>query len=67
MRVGEKQLESDRREMKKKISDLNRDIDSVRRHRAMQRLRRRRLGLPVVALVGMTGQLVRMDVLKLIL
>lgn len=35
---GEKQLESDKREMKNKISILNRAIDSVRRHRFDQRL-----------------------------
>lgn len=52
---GETQLESDRREMKKKISVLNRAINAVRRHRSMQRMRRRRLGLPVVALVGYTN------------
>ncbi len=52
---GEKQLESDRRQMKMKISILNRAIDAVRRHRSMHRSRRRRLGLPVVALVGYTN------------
>lgn len=52
---GEKQLESDKREMKNKISILNRAIDSVRRHRSMHRRRRRRLGVPVVALVGYTN------------
>ena len=73
-RPGEKQLESDKREMKNKISLLNRAIDSVRRHRfrghsftlvqlfsilnvgrSMHRRRRRRLGVPVVALVGYTN------------
>lgn len=52
---GEKQLESDRRQMKSKISLLNRAIDSVRRHRSSHRSRRRRLGLPVVAMVGYTN------------
>ena len=52
---GEKQLESDRRLMKSKISILNQAIDSVRRHRAMHRNRRRRLGMPVIALVGYTN------------
>ena len=37
---GEKQLESDRRQMKSKISLLNRAIDSVRRHRSSHRTRR---------------------------
>lgn len=52
---GEKQLESDRRQMKSKISIMNRSIDLVRRHRSMHRNRRKRLGLPVVALVGYTN------------
>jgi len=52
---GEKQLESDRRIMKSKISILNQAIDSVRRHRAMHRNRRRRLGMPVIAMVGYTN------------
>ena len=32
--IGEKQLESDKRQMKFKISVLNKAIDSVRRHRS---------------------------------
>jgi GTP-binding protein HflX len=52
---GETQLESDRRQMNKKISILNRSIDQVRRHRKSHRSRRRRLGVPVVALVGYTN------------
>jgi len=52
---GEKQLESDRRQMKAKIALLTRAIDSVRRHRSMHRRRRRRLGIPVIALVGYTN------------
>jgi GTP-binding protein HflX len=52
---GETQLESDRRQMNKKISILNRAIGQVRRHRSNHRSRRRRLGIPVVALVGYTN------------
>lgn len=52
---GEKQLESDKRQMRAKISILNRAIDSVRRHRAQHRYRRKRLGVPVIALVGYTN------------
>lgn len=52
---GEKQLESDKRQMRAKISLLNRAIDNVRRHRSQHRSRRKRLGVPVVALVGYTN------------
>jgi len=52
---GEKQLESDRRQMKSKISILKRAIDSMRTHRSIHRGRRRVLGCPVVALVGYTN------------
>ena len=52
---GEKQLESDRRLMHTKISNLKKSIDSVRQHRSRHRNRRRNLGVPVVALVGYTN------------
>jgi len=52
---GEKQLESDKRQMRAKIALLNRAIDSVRRHRSQHRSRRKRLGVPVIALVGYTN------------
>ena len=52
---GEKQLESDRRQMKSRISALKKCIDSVRSHRSRHRKRRRSLGVPVVALVGYTN------------
>jgi GTPase len=48
-------LESDRRQMNKKIAILNRSINQVRNHRSQHRVRRKRLGLPVVALVGYTN------------
>ena len=52
---GEKQLESDKRQMQSKISALKRAIDSVRTHRSKHRHKRRQLGVPVVALVGYTN------------
>lgn len=52
---GEMQLESDKREMRGKISKLRESINSVRRTRATHRKRRRRLGVPVIALVGYTN------------
>jgi GTP-binding protein HflX len=52
---GEMQLEIDRREISKKIHRLKKELDSVRQHRSRYRIRRKRSGLPVVALVGYTN------------
>ncbi len=52
---GETQLEVDRREITRKITKLKSDLANVRSHRSLQRDRRRRSGLPLVALVGYTN------------
>ncbi|MPZ99075.1 MAG: GTPase HflX [Dehalococcoidia bacterium] len=52
---GETQLETDRRLIGRRIARLKKDIEAVRRHRALQRSRRVRQGMPVVALVGYTN------------
>lgn len=52
---GETQLEADRRMLDERILRLRRDLDEVRRTRAVQRAGRRKLGLPVIALVGYTN------------
>ncbi len=52
---GEKQLELDRREIKRRIARLKRELDKVRAHRQRYRARRRKNRLPVVALVGYTN------------
>jgi GTP-binding protein HflX len=52
---GETQLETDRRLIDGRISRLKRDIERVRRQRALHRKRRERNGTPVVALVGYTN------------
>jgi len=52
---GETQLEIDRRLIETKIQRLRREIEGVREHRARQRLARRRMQLPVIALVGYTN------------
>ena len=52
---GETQLETDRRLIGGRISRLKRQIDGVRRQRELHRSRRRREGIPVVALVGYTN------------
>jgi GTP-binding protein HflX len=52
---GETQLETDRRLIGGRISRLKRQIEGVRRQRELHRRRRRRDGIPVVALVGYTN------------
>ncbi|MBI2459946.1 MAG: GTPase HflX [Candidatus Rokubacteria bacterium] len=52
---GETQLESDRRVIRRRIREIEDDLQDVRRHRRLLRERRRDLGLPVVALVGYTN------------
>ncbi len=52
---GESQLESDRRMIGDKIIRLKRDLDEVRRTRALHRRSRERVPYPVVALVGYTN------------
>lgn len=52
---GETQLEVDRREIGRKISQLKKELDDVRGHRMRHRLQRVRAGIPVVALVGYTN------------
>ena len=52
---GETQLETDRRLIGARISRLKRQIEAVRRQRELHRRRRRREGIPTVALVGYTN------------
>jgi len=52
---GESQLETDRRLIRKRIQHLSRQIEGVRRQRMLYRERRRKSGIPVVALVGYTN------------
>jgi GTP-binding protein HflX len=52
---GETKLESDRRRIRSRIAELNREIDQVRQQRATHRGQRRSSGIPVVALAGYTN------------
>ncbi|MBR1780209.1 MAG: GTPase HflX [Oscillospiraceae bacterium] len=52
---GETQLESDRRHIRRKIQKLEDELREVRRVRAVQRERRIKNEVPVVALVGYTN------------
>jgi GTP-binding protein HflX len=52
---GETQLEVDRRIITRRISLLEDQLQDVHRHRELYRARRRRNGIPIVALVGYTN------------
>jgi GTP-binding protein HflX len=52
---GESQLEIDRRLIGERIARLRRELDDVRRTRALHREARKRVPYPVVALVGYTN------------
>ena len=52
---GETKLEADRRRVRTRIQDLNKEIDAVSKHRRVQRANREREGFPTAALVGYTS------------
>ena len=52
---GEKKLEMDRRLIKNRIAQLNRELADVKRHREVTRARRSRNKTPVAAIVGYTN------------
>lgn len=52
---GEKKLEMDRRLIKNRIAQLNRELRDVKRHREITREQRNRNKIPVVAIVGYTN------------
>ena len=52
---GETQIESDRRQIRDKMSKLKKELDEVKRTRALHRDRRQKAPYPVVALVGYTN------------
>ena len=53
--VGEKQIEIDRRQIKKKMSRLKDELEDVKKSRAVQRKLRGKSTVPSVALVGYTN------------
>ncbi|HZZ40312.1 MAG TPA: GTPase HflX [Acidobacteriaceae bacterium] len=52
---GETQLETDRRRIQRRVLQLRRELEAVRRIRAQQRQRRESVPVPTVALVGYTN------------
>ena len=52
---GEAQLEIDRREIRRRIAHLKKDLEQVRQHRARYRQKRRQAAVPTTAIVGYTN------------
>ena len=52
---GEKKLEMDRRLIKGRIAQLNRELKEVKRHREVAREHRKKNRIPVIAIVGYTN------------
>jgi GTP-binding protein HflX len=52
---GEKKLEYDKRELRVKITELEEEIDSIRRERSTQRAQRDAVPMPQVSIVGYTN------------
>ncbi len=52
---GETKLELDRRRLRTRITELERQAEQVRKHRQLQRKDRMEKGLPIIALVGYTN------------
>lgn len=52
---GESRLETDRRKCRARISFLKKELDKLRRQRALAKKRRVRNGIPVAAMVGYTN------------
>lgn len=52
---GEKQIEIDRRILKRDITQLQKDLEEVKKHRDLQRKARLRSGIPTFAIIGYTN------------
>ncbi|MCL2766755.1 MAG: GTPase HflX [Peptococcaceae bacterium] len=52
---GETQLEVDRRLLRKRLNELEKEIDKIKSRRDIQRVQRERTKIPVVAFVGYTN------------
>lgn len=52
---GETKLETDRRRNRQKMAQIRKELENLRKQRKFTRVRRARLGVPLVALVGYTN------------
>ena len=52
---GEKKLETDRRHIRRRMDEIKKELEELKANRAVQRSRREKSGIPVVALAGYTN------------
>jgi GTP-binding protein HflX len=52
---GETQLETDRRDIGRRIAQIKEELEQVRRHRQLHRRQRQRKAMPIIAIVGYTN------------
>jgi GTP-binding protein HflX len=52
---GEAQIEVDRREIRRRIAHLRKELEEVRQHRARYRQKRRQAAMPTAAIIGYTN------------
>ncbi|MEW6041373.1 MAG: GTPase HflX [Elusimicrobiota bacterium] len=52
---GERKLEYDRRRIRDKISYLKKEIEEIKKHREIQRTKRKESAIPVIAIAGYTN------------
>ena len=52
---GEKQIETDRRHIRRRIDDLKKDLADIQKTRTLHRKKRKKSGIHIVALVGYTN------------
>lgn len=53
--AGEQKLELDRRHIRRRISEIGRQLEEVKRTRSLHRAHRKKSGIPTVSLVGYTN------------
>lgn len=52
---GEKQLEMDRRQIRHRITTIKKDLKKIEKYRSVQRKKRKRNNVPVMAIIGYTN------------
>lgn len=52
---GEKQIEIDKRIVKRKIAELQKELEEVKKHREVQKSKRKRQQIPTFAIIGYTN------------